>query len=42
MNRATFFEGTIVNIVLRCDALYYQFSNETPGESIFLRMVNIV
>ncbi|MES0335908.1 MAG: hypothetical protein SFH39_06055, partial [Candidatus Magnetobacterium sp. LHC-1] len=35
INRETLFEGTIVNIALSCDALYYRFSNETTSDLIF-------
>ena len=30
-NRASFFEGTVVNITLRCDERYYRFVNEGPS-----------
>lgn len=35
MNRQTFFEGTLVNITLRCDESYYQLSSEVIDEPIF-------
>lgn len=35
MNRQTFFEGTLVNITLRCDESYYHFASETTDEPLF-------
>ena len=35
MNRQTFFEGTLVNITLKCDESYYHFVSETSDEPLF-------
>ena len=35
MNRQTFFEGTLVNITLKCDASYYHFASEVTDEPLF-------
>ncbi len=35
MNLQTFFEGTLVNITLRCDESYYHFVSETGEEALF-------
>lgn len=34
-DRAVFFEGTLVNITLRCDESYYRFADETPSGPLF-------
>jgi hypothetical protein len=35
MNRATFFEGTLINITFICDESYYQLASETIEEPFF-------
>mgnify|MGYP001613636470 FL=1 len=34
-NRDIFFEGTLLNITLRCDESYYRFASEAPPEPLF-------
>jgi hypothetical protein len=34
-NRQTFFEGTLVNITLRCDESYYRLASEAVDEPLF-------
>lgn len=34
-NRKAFFEGTLVNITLRCDESYYQLASEATNEPLF-------
>lgn len=34
-NRDFFFEGTLLNITLRCDESYYRFASEAPPEPLF-------